>query len=151
MSANAFGSFLTMLGLETLALRTQRVNANVETLAKLLDENVDAVTVRHPSLVSHEHHDRYKSAYPDGSGSMMTLDCGSKEKAFAFLNNTTLLTQTANIGDNRTLALHMRSTIYRDFSEQACQYLGISDGLIRLSVGLESPEAIANDMIRALS
>ncbi len=148
MSANAFGSFLTMLGLETLALRTQRVNASVQIVAKLLSEGLKDIKVRHPSLENHEHHDRFKSDFSDGCGPLLTLDCGSKEKAFALLNKATLLTQTANIGDNRTLALHMRSTIYRDFTSKQCEFLGITDGLIRVSVGLESPHAIAEDFMR---
>jgi len=149
MSANAFGSFITMLGLETLALRTQRVNENVQLLAKLLNEGLTDIEVRHPSLENHEHHDRFKKEFKDGCGSLLTLDCGSKEKAFALLNNAKLLTQTANIGDNRTLALHMRSTIYRDFTPEQCKFLGITDGLIRVSVGLESPHTIAEDFIQA--
>lgn len=151
MSANAFGSFLTLLGLETLALRTERVNENVKTLAQLLDKHLSDVLVRHPSLSSHEHHDRYERFFSGGCGPMLTLDCGSKEKAFALLDKTKLITQTANIGDNRTLALHMRSTIYRDFTLEQCKFLGITEGLIRVSVGLESPDAIAKDWIQALS
>ena len=149
MSANAFGSFLTMLGLETLALRTQRVNTNVEIVAKLLSQGLKDIKVRHPSLKSHEHHNRFKSDFPDGCGSLLTLDCASKKRAFALLNNAKLLTQTANIGDNRTLALHMRSTIYRDFTTKQCKFLGITDGLIRVSIGLESPYTIAEDFIQA--
>lgn len=149
MSANAFGSFVTMLGLETLALRTQRVNDNVQTLTKLLNDALGDIKVRHPSLENHEHHDRFKNDFKDGCGSILTLDCGNKEKAFSLLNKAKLLTQTANIGDNRTLALHMRSTIYRDFTVEQCQFLGITDGLIRVSVGLESPQTIAEDFIQA--
>lgn len=149
MSANAFGSFVTMLGLETLALRTQRINENVQLLARLLNDSLIDIVVRHPSLENHEHHDRFKNDYKDGCGSILTLDCGSKGKAFSLLNKTKLLTQTANIGDNRTLALHMRSTIYRDFTVDQCQFLGITDGLIRVSVGLESPQIIAEDFIQA--
>ncbi len=151
MSANAFGSFITMLGLETLALRTQRINDNVKKVAALLHDAKTNITVRHPSLPQHEHHDRFKSFFSEGCGPLLTLDCGSKEKAFSLLNNTKLITQTANIGDNRTLALHMRSTIYRDFDEKECAFLGITDGLIRVSVGLEDPMAIAEDFIQASS
>lgn len=149
MSANAFGSFITMLGLETLALRTARVNESVKKVTALLHEKLEGISVRHPSLSNHEHHDRFYETYADGCGPMFTLDCGSKEKAFALLNKSKLLTQTANIGDNRTLALHMRSTIYRDFTPKQCAFLGISDGLIRLSMGLEDPHAIAYDIIEA--
>ena len=65
------------------------------------------------------------------------------------LNKSTLLTQIENIGDNRTLTLHMRSTIYRNFTQEQCTYLGITDGLMRVSVGLESPQYIAEDFIQA--
>ncbi len=111
MSANAFGSFLTLLGLETLSLRIERSSKSTEIIAKALDEKLENISVRHPSLSTHENHNLYKKVFPSGSGSLMSLDAGTKEKAFKLLNNTKLITQTANIGDNRTLALHMKSTI----------------------------------------
>ncbi len=149
MTANAFGSFITMLGLETLSLRIERVSKSTEIIAKALDGKLEHVSVRHPSLNSHEHHARYKEIFPSGSGSLMTLDAGTKEKAFKFLNHTKLITQTANIGDNRTLALHMKSTIYSDFDTKDLKVLGITDGLIRVSIGLENPKDIINDFIQA--
>ena len=152
MTANAFGSFLTMLGLETLALRVERVNRNVEIFAKKLYENLSKeYEVRHPSLSNHEHHARYEEYYSDGCGSIVTLDCGSKEAAFRLLDGLTLITQTANIGDNRTLALHMGSTIYRDFDEETRRFLGVTEGMIRISIGLEDPMILANDFIEAVS
>ena len=57
--------------------------------------------------------------------------------------------QTANIGDNRTLALHMTSTIYSDFNDEARKFLGVHEGLIRVSIGLEDPNAIAEDFLQA--
>jgi len=149
MTANAFGSFLTMLGLETLSLRIERVSKSSEIIAKALDEKLENISVRHPSLNTHEHHARYKESFPSGSGSLMTLDAGTKENAFKFLNHTKLITQTANIGDNRTLALHMKSTIYSDFKDDDLKVLGITDGLIRVSIGLENPQDIINDFIHA--
>jgi O-acetylhomoserine (thiol)-lyase len=74
---------------------------------------------------------------------------GSKERAFEFLNRSQLITITANIGDSRTLGLHMGSTIYRDFDEPTKEFLGITPGLIRISIGLESAEAIINDFVNA--
>ncbi len=152
MTANAFGSFLTMLGLETLALRVERVNKSVGIfVAELASALPDGYTLRHPSLPDHEHHKRYKSLYPDGCGSIVTLDCDSKEAAFALLNRLQLVTQTANIGDNRTLALHMRSTIYRDFDEETRSSLGVTEGLIRISIGLEDPLGLVEDFLQAMA
>ncbi len=152
MTANAFGSFLTMLGLETLALRVERINKNVEIFVEELSQALPkGYEIRHPSLTTHEHHSRYETLYPDGCGTIVTLDCGSKEAAFLLLNRLTMVTQTANIGDNRTLALHMCSTIYRDFDEETRKFLGVTEGLIRISIGLEDPRALAKDFTQAVT
>jgi O-acetylhomoserine (thiol)-lyase len=103
------------------------------------------LNINHPCLESHPHHERYKSEFKNGCGTLLTIDMGSKEKAYQFLNKTKLATITANIGDNRTLALHMASTIYSDFDEETKKFLGITDGLIRISIGLENPKDIIED------
>ncbi|MEA1918450.1 MAG: aminotransferase class I/II-fold pyridoxal phosphate-dependent enzyme [Campylobacterota bacterium] len=147
MSANAFGSYLTMLGLETLPLRMDRVVSSVEKIVSALDEA--GLHVNHPSLSSHPHHERYKTEFSQGCGSLLTIDMETKEKAFAFINRLKLATITANIGDSRTLVLHMASTIYSDFSEEIRAFLGITDGLIRVSIGLENPKDIIKDFLDA--
>lgn len=150
MTANAFGSFLTLLGLETLSLRVERINRSVAQVAKILDEHLPkSVKVNHPSLPESEDYARYQLDFEHGCGPLLTLDCGSKEKAFTLLNKLSLVTQTANIGDNRTLALHMASTIYSDFDDEARQLLGVHAGLIRVSIGLEDPKTIADDFLQA--
>ncbi len=150
MTANAFGSFMTMVGLETLSLRVERVNKSVSTVAALLAEKLpQGVSVNHPSLASSPDHARYLSDFPDGCGPLLTLNCGTKERAFALLNKLNLVILTANIGDNRTLALHMTSTIYSDFNEEARKFLGVDEGLIRVSIGLEDPQSIAEDFLQA--
>ncbi|MFY9143683.1 MAG: aminotransferase class I/II-fold pyridoxal phosphate-dependent enzyme [Sulfuricurvum sp.] len=147
MSANGFGSYLTMLGLETLPLRMDRIVTSVETVAHAL--NAKGLTVNHPCLAHHPHHERYTSQFSNGCGTLLTIDMGSKERAFEFLNRSHLITITANIGDSRTLGLHMASTIYRDFDDATREFLGITPGLIRISIGLESAEAIVADFINA--
>lgn len=147
MSANGFGSYLTMLGLETLPLRMDRIVSSVETVAKALSEK--GFVINHPCLAGHPHHERYNSQFSNGCGTLLTIDMGTKEKAFEFLNRSKLITITANIGDSRTLGLHMGSTIYRDFDETTLEFLGITAGLIRISIGLENPEEIINDFITA--
>jgi len=149
MSASAHASYQTILGLETLAIRVQRVSQSIELIVNEL--NSAEIKVNHPSLSQHEHNSRYKEFYPNGCGTIFTIDMSTKEKAFKFLNNTKLATITANIGDNRTLALHMASTIYSDFTKEQKEFLGISDGLIRISIGLENPKDIIDDFIKAAS
>lgn len=147
MSANANASYLTMLGLETLALRMDRIVNSVEIVALELSKN--GLNVNHPCLESHPHHKRYKNDFSKGCGTLLTIDMGSKEKAYEFLNKTELATLTANIGDSRTLALHMASTIYRDFDDSDKEFLGITDGLIRVSIGLENPQDIIKDFLES--
>ncbi|PHM16730.1 MAG: O-acetylhomoserine sulfhydrylase [Sulfuricurvum sp. PD_MW2] len=147
MSSNGFGSYLTMLGLETLPLRLDRIVTTVETVAKTL--YAKGFNVNHPCLEHHPHHKRYLDQFSNGCGTILTLDMGSKERAFEFLNRSKLITITANIGDSRTLGLHMGSTIYRDFDDETKVFLGITPGLIRISIGLESAEAIIDDFINA--
>lgn len=147
MSANGFGSYMTLLGLETLPLRMDRIVSTVETVAEALDAK--GFVINHPSLPKHPHHERYRTLFSNGCGTLLTIDMGSKEKAFEFLNRSKLVTITANIGDSRTLGLHMASTIYRDFDEPTREFLGITPGLIRISIGLESAEAIIDDFINA--
>jgi O-acetylhomoserine (thiol)-lyase len=147
MSANAHASYQTMLGLETLPLRMERIVQSIETIVRALDK--EGLKINHPSLASHPHHARYKEQFTQGCGTLFTIDMGSKEKAFSFLNKTKLATLTANIGDSRTLALHMASTIYRDFDEKTKEFLGITPGLIRISIGLENPQDIINDFLKA--
>lgn len=147
MSANAFGSYLTMLGLETLPLRMDRVSESIEKIVKALYEA--HLDVNHPSLPHHPHHERYKKHFSRGCGTLFTIDFGSKEAAFEFLDSSKLITITANIGDSRTLGLHMASTIYRDFSPAEREFLGISDGLVRISIGLESADDIIRDFLES--
>ena len=150
MTANAFGSFMTMMGLETLSLRVERINQNVEAVSAILDEKLpEGVSVNHPSLSSSPDHARYNADFSQGCGPLISIDCGTKERAFKFLNALELVILTANIGDNRTLALHMTSTIYADFNEEARRFLGVHEGLIRVSIGLEDPKSVAEDFLQA--
>ena len=147
MSANANASYQTMLGLETLPLRMDKIIQSVEIIAQALNEV--GLNINHPSIESHPHHQRYKDNFSKGCGTLFTIDMGTKEEAFSFLNKTKLITLTANIGDSRTLALHMASTIYRDFDDEVKNFLGITPGLIRVSIGLETPQDIINDFLKA--
>ena len=147
MSAAAFSSYLTMLGLESLPVRMPRSINNVTTVALALDKA--GLNVNHPCLPSHKHHARFNEIYKGSTGTLLTLDFGTKAKAFAFLNASEIITITANIGDSRTLGLHMGSTIYSDFTEDECKFLGITDGLVRISIGQENPQDIINDFIKA--
>lgn len=147
MSANAYASYHTLLGLETLELRNQRINSSCEIISKALYEY--GIDVNHPSLTTNIDNKLYTTLYPYGCGSVITIDMKTKHKAFKFLDSSKLLILTANIGDSRTLGLHMGSTIFSDFKEEEKEFLGVTDGLIRLSIGLEDPQDIIDDLINS--
>jgi O-acetylhomoserine (thiol)-lyase len=148
MSASAFSSYLTILGLETLPLRIERINSNITKIVKALDKA--GLKINHPSLPGHKHHKRYKDIYHSVTGSLFTIEFETKQKAFEFLNNSKLITITANVSDSRTLGLHMASTIYSDFTEKEKEFLGITKGLVRISIGQENPDEIINDILQAV-
>ena len=144
VSANAFASYLSILGLETMPLRIQKINDNVLKLAKALhDENVN---VNHPSLRDDKAYNKYLSK---GCGCLLTIDCGDRQTAFNFIDGLKTVVITPNIGDSRTLALHMGSTIYNDLDNEAKAFLGVTDGLVRISVGLEDVNLLIEDFIRS--
>lgn len=145
MSANANSSYQTILGLETLELRNNRINTSCAIIAKILKS--EGLNVNHPSLKENIDNKLYNKNFKEGCGSMLTIDMGSKERAFNFLDSSKFLIITANIGDSRTLGLHMGSTIYQDFTSEEKKFLGITEGLIRISVGLEKPEDIIDDLL----
>jgi len=146
MSSNAHASYQTLLGLETLELRNEKVKQNCEIIAKTLQDN--GLNINHPSLINNCDNNLYNTLYKKGgSGSIVTLDMGTKEQAFKLLDGLTNIILTANIGDSRTLALHMASTIYRDFTKEEQEFLGITDGLIRFSIGLENPQNIIDSIM----
>ena len=107
--------------------------------------------MNHPSLPHHPHHERYEKYFEVGCGTLFTIDMGTKAEAFAFLDALELPVITANIGDSRLLALHMASTIYRDFGKEEREFLGITDGLVRVSVGLEDSKEVVKDFLGAYS
>ncbi len=147
MSASAFNSQLTMLGLETLPIRTEHIANSVEKIVTTLEK--EGLNVNHPSLKRHKHNDRYLKYFKYGCGTLFTIDMGTKEKAFEYIDKLKLATVTANIGDSRTLALHMDSTIYSDFTQEEKEFLGITPGLIRVSIGLENPDDLIKDFLGA--
>ena len=138
MSMSAYNAYLTLLGLETLPMRIERVTRSAALIAKEIAPYVQ---------VHYSGDERY---FPYGIGQMMALDLGTKERAFAFLRRAKMLYITANLGDARTLALHLQSTIYADFSDEEQAFFGITPGLVRLSVGLEDPRLLIDDIIQAI-
>ncbi len=142
-------AFYSELGLETLALRMERHCANALNLSKFL--KTKASSVSYPGLPDHPNHDVAARQFNDHFGGMLTFRVGSKEAAFKVINRLKIAKNQANLGDAKTLVLHPRSTIYRDFTQKEAEESGVFDDLIRVSVGLEHIEDLKADFGGALS
>jgi O-acetylhomoserine (thiol)-lyase len=147
MIAHPHSSYQALLGLETLEIRNKTIKENAEKIATSLYQA--GLKINHPSLAHNIDYKLYNSLYIDGASSLMTLDVETKERAFKLLDSIKNVTLTVNFGDTRTLALHMASTIYRDFNKEEQKFLGVSDGLIRISIGLENPQLIIDSFLEA--
>ena len=146
-SANAFNSYLTLIGLETLVLRLKHINKNIQILSKALKK--EGFDIRHPSLKNHENNKLFKGYYKKCAGPLFTINLNNEKRAFNFLHKLKRVTLTANLGDTRTLGLEMSSTIYKEYDKKSKKFLGVNKGLIRFSLGLEDPYDIINDFKKA--
>ena len=149
-------AFLQLLGLETFPIRMEKHCSNALALAKLLAASPKVKQVRYPGLETSQHHavakkqfSNYKAAGANFGG-MLCFELISKEAAFRFINALKFCKKLANIGDVRTLVLHPSSTIYCEMSQEQKMLMGVSEGLVRISVGLENIETLQEDFLQAL-
>ena len=144
-----FNIFLTNVGLDTLALRMERACQNALTLAKFCADN-KKVEVNYPGLQNNFYHELSKAQFGNRFGTILTLKFGTKEKAFRFLNSLQFALKASNIGDARTLIIHPASTIYLHSNEMEKLNAGVTDDLIRVSVGIEDITDLLDDFRKAV-
>lgn len=138
-------SFLMLQGLETLGARMDIHCNNALRVAEFLSGQQDVGNVRYPGLATHENNDMTKKYFDGKGGGLLTFELADREKAFAFIDGLKLAKTAANLGDAKTLVIHPASTIYQEFSDQQRARVGVTDGLIRVSVGIEDVEDIIED------
>ncbi|WP_299871183.1 O-acetylhomoserine aminocarboxypropyltransferase/cysteine synthase family protein [uncultured Cocleimonas sp.] len=144
-------AFYLLQGLESLSLRMPKHVENAESLAQWLLKNEAVDWVNHPSLDSHPNKDLAKKLLPDGAGSILSFGVkGGRQAGAAFMDALQLATNLANVGDSRTLVLHPGSTTHSRMDAEAMKAAGISEDLIRVSVGIESLRDIKGDFSRGL-
>ena len=136
--------FLTNVGLDTLALRMERACQNALELATFCAEN-KKVEVNYPGLRNNFYHKLAKTQFDNHFGTIFTMRFGTKEKAFSFLNALNFVLKASNIGDVRTLVIHPASTIYAHLSAAEKFNAGVTDDLIRISVGIEDITDLIDD------
>ncbi len=144
-------AFQLLQGVETLPLRMQKHVANAEAVTQMLVEH-DAVTwVKHPSAADHADHDLAKKLYPKGAGAILSFGIeGGRDAGRKFIESVKLAPHLANVGDAKTLVLHPASTTHQQLSAEDLIEAGVGEDLIRVSVGIEDPADIIDDLRGAL-
>ncbi len=145
-----FNAYLSMLGLETLALRMDGLCSNALRLAEALQANPKVVSVNYPGLETSENYHTAARQFGGKSGAILTIRVGSKENAFQVINSLKYAYNLSNIGDVRTLVIHPASTIYASNTAEEMEKMGVYEDLIRISVGIEDFEDLLEDFSQAL-
>ena len=147
---SAFNAWIFLKGLETLKIRMDAHSLNALAMATWLEAQPGVSRVFYPGLPSHPQHELAMRQQKTGGGIVSFEVEGGKEAAWRVIDNTKMLSITANLGDTRTTITHPASTTHARISAEARAAAGISDGLIRLAVGLEAVVDIQNDLARGL-
>jgi O-acetylhomoserine (thiol)-lyase len=146
-----FDAWLTMQGVETLAVRMERHCGNAERVAEFLQSHEDVAWVNYPGLDSHETHANASEYLEGGFGGMVTFGLtGGYDAAKTLCEETELAQFLANIGDAKTLIIHPASTTHAQLSEEEQRASGVTPDLIRLSVGIEDIDDITADLDRSI-
>jgi O-acetylhomoserine (thiol)-lyase len=145
-------AYLTMLGLDTLALRMERHLANAEKVAAFLSSHPKVRWVNYPGLAGHPQHRVAKQQFGGlGFGGMFTFGLADQAACFRFIKELKLIYHLANIGDCKSLVIHPYSSQYLSFAGETKKSLSITPDLVRLSVGVEAVEDIMDDLAQALA
>ena len=144
-------AWLILQGIETLPLRMARHMSNTEQVVAFLASHPFVGRVGHPLLASHPSHALAQQLLPRGAGSVFSFDLkGSRAQGKAFIESLQLFSHLANVGDCRSLVIHPASTTHFRMNDEALAQAGIGPGTIRLSIGLEDPADLIDDLKRAL-
>ncbi len=145
-----FNAFLLGMGIETMGVRLERHCGNAARVADWLAVHPDVAATGYPGLETHPDHMLAKSQFGGRYGALVTLQLGTRERCFRFINRLRLALNLANLGDTRTLVIHPASTICRDLGAEERLAMGVTEDLVRLSVGIEDPDDILGDLEQAL-
>ncbi len=144
-----FNAWVLLKGLETLSLRVERASETALTLARQIAAHPAVGRAFHPFLEGFPQAELARRQMKNG-GTLVSFDLGTKRAAFAFLNALEIIDISNNLGDAKSLATHPATTTHRTLSEADRATAGITEGLVRLSIGLESVTDLSRDVGRAL-
>ena len=144
-------AWLILQGIETLPLRMDRHMSNTTKVVEFLASQPFVSRVGHPMLESHSSHALAQKLLPKGAGSVFSFDIkGNREQGKKFIETLKVFSHLANVGDCRSLVIHPASTTHFRMSDEALADAGITQGTIRLSIGLEDADDLIDDLKRAL-
>jgi O-succinylhomoserine sulfhydrylase len=146
-----FNAWVLLKGLETLDLRMRQHGQNALAVARFLEAHPGVPEVLHPDLPSHPQHELARRQMSGGGGMVALRTGGGQARAFAVLNRLQLIAISNNLGDAKSLITHPATTTHQRFSAAERARLGITDDLLRLSVGLEDPADLIEDLDQALA
>ena len=150
-SLSPTNAFHLLQGLETLNLRMDRHIANTAKLLAFLSEHEQIAWVKHPTLADHRDHELAMRLMPKGVCSIISCGIkGGREAGRAFIENVQLASHLANVGDAKTLVIHPGSTTHSHLTPEAMANAGLTDDMIRISVGLENSDDLIADFKNAL-
>ncbi len=145
-----FNAWVILKGLETLGIRMQAQSANALELAQWLEAHPKVARVYYPGLPSHPQHALAKKQQKSG-GAIVSFEVkGGREEAWKVVDSTRLISITGNLGDTKTTITHPASTTHGRISPEARAAAGITEGLLRVAVGLEAQEDLRKDLARGL-
>lgn len=144
-------AFLLLQGLETLSLRVERHVANAVKITKFLASHPKVKKVNHPALADHPDHELYQRYFPDGAGSIFTVEIeGGSEAARRFIDSLEIFSLLANVADVKSLVIHPASTTHSQLNEKELAEQHIYPGTVRLSIGTEHVDDLIADLSQAL-
>lgn len=145
-------SFIFLQGLETLSLRVERHVENALKVVAYLADHPKVAKVNHPALADNPYHQLYTRYFPQGAGSIFTVDIqGGAEAARKFVDSLELFSLLANVADAKSLVIHPASTTHSQMNDSELLAAGITPGTVRLSIGLEHIDDIIEDLEQALA
>ena len=144
-------AFHILQGIETLPLRMEKHVSNTRKVVEFLDSNDSVEWVRYPELPEHPDYELARQLLPKGCSAVFSFGIkGGREAGRKFIESLNLFSHLANVGDAKSLVIHPASTTHHRMDAEALEAAGISEGLIRLSVGLEDPGDLCGDLNRGL-
>ena len=150
-TASPFNSWLMIQGLETLSLRIKEHSKNALKIAEFLNNHPKIKNVNYPLLENDKNYNRSKKYLNNGASGLLSFELNSYEEALKVADGTEIFSVVVNIGDSKSLIVHPASTTHQQLNSDELIACGISDCLVRISVGLECVDDLIEDLTKALA